>query len=350
MKRRTSILPTFIGSLLFFLLVAAIVTVAVIIYGAVASASNGNTAFIAGIMLIVVIALSLICTFADFLRRKYTVEKTVDEILEATDKIAAGDFSVRLKTAHSYRRYDQYDYIIENLNTMTEALSRTEILNNDFIAGVSHELKTPLAVIQNYASSLQNKNLDEATRVKYAQTLVAASKKLTTLVTNILKLNKLENQQIASDYERVDLVAMLSEAIVGFEDFIEEKGIELECDFDEDVKIISSPSNLEIVWNNLISNAIKFTEAGGKITVRLKRSEDFAVVSVEDTGCGISEETGKHIFEKFYQGDTSHATEGNGLGLALVKKVIDIIGGEISVESELGKGTTFTVKLKSKVA
>ena len=350
MKRRTSILPTFIGSLLFFLLVAAIVTVAVIIYGAVASASNGNTAFIAGIMLIVVIALSLICTLADFLRRKYTVEKTVDEILEATDKIAAGDFSVRLKTAHSYRRYDQYDYIIENLNTMTEALSRTEILNNDFIAGVSHELKTPLAVIQNYASSLQNKNLDEATRVKYAQTLVAASKKLTTLVTNILKLNKLENQQIASDYERVDLVAMLSEAIVGFEDFIEEKGIELECDFDEDVKIISSPSNLEIVWNNLISNAIKFTEAGGKITVRLKRSEDFAVVSVEDTGCGISEETGKHIFEKFYQGDTSHATEGNGLGLALVKKVIDIIGGEISVESELGKGTTFTVKLKSKVA
>ena len=350
MKRRTSILPTFIGSLLFFLLVAAIVTVAVIIYGAVASASNGNTAFIAGIMLIVVIALSLICTLADFLRRKYTVEKTVDEILEATDKIAAGDFSVRLKTAHSYRRYDQYDYIIENLNTMTEALSRTEILNNDFIAGVSHELKTPLAVIQNYASSLQNKNLDEATRVKYAQTLVAASKKLTTLVTNILKLNKLENQQIASDYERVDLVAMLSEAIVGFEDFIEEKGIELECDFDEDVKIISSPSNLEIVWNNLISNAIKFTEAGGKITVSLKRSEDFAVVSVEDTGCGISEETGKHIFEKFYQGDTSHATEGNGLGLALVKKVIDIIGGEISVESELGKGTTFTVKLKSKVA
>ena len=138
---------------------------------------------------------------------------------------------------------------------------------------------------------------------------------------------------------------MLSDAVLSFESIIENKELNLECDLD-DVVIYSSGSYLEIVWNNLISNAIKFTDKGGSIFISLKEHLDSVEVKITDTGCGISRETGKHIFEKFYQGDTSHSGEGNGLGLPLVKKVIDILGGEISVKSEIGKGSTFTIILK----
>ena len=138
----------------------------------------------------------------------------------------------------------------------------------------------------------------------------------------------------------------MAEAIIHFEELIDEKSLEIEADLSE-VTIISIQSYLDIIWNNLISNAIKFTEKNGKISISLKNDNSRAVIKISDTGCGISKETGMRIFDKFYQGDTSHSQEGNGLGLALVKRIIDIIGGEISVESELGKGTTFTVILEN---
>jgi signal transduction histidine kinase len=228
---------------------------------------------------------------------------------------------------------------------MAAELEKTELLKTDFISNVSHEVKTPLSVIQAYASALQDENLDKETRKKYTNTLMQTTKRLSELITNILKLNKLENQDIAPEYERVDLTAMLSDAVLSFESIIENKELNLECDLD-DVVIYSSGSYLEIVWNNLISNAIKFTDKGGSIFISLKEHLDSVEVKITDTGCGISRETGKHIFEKFYQGDTSHSGEGNGLGLPLVKKVIDILGGEISVKSEIGKGSTFTIILK----
>lgn len=342
MKRNRKISSSVFGAVWFFLTVAAVVTVAVLVYGMIPESSSALVRSM--VMLAVILFLSLVCTGIDFVRRKITVNKPVQDILAATDKIAAGDFSVRLRISHDYRRYSQFDYIKENLNKMAAELAKTEVLHTDFISNVSHELKTPLAVIQNYAAALQNESLDAKTRQKYADTLVSASKRLAALVTNILKLNKLENQELTPEYEKVRLGDMLAETIVQFDELIESKNLELECDLDE-VELISCPNYLEIVWNNLLSNAIKFTDAGGKISVSVKRSEGGAVVKVSDTGCGISPETGAHIFEKFYQGDTSHSKEGNGLGLALVKKVIDVIGGEITVESEEGKGSTFTVRL-----
>lgn len=333
------------GALLFFLTITVVVMVAVLSYAAISGASGGNTAAVALAMFGVIVVLAALCTVADGIRRKIFVERPVEKILEATNKIASGDFSVRLEPSHAYGRYDEYDLIIENLNKMAAELSRTEVLHTDFISNVSHEIKTPLAVIQSYATSLRNRNLDGQTRDKYAETLVNASRKLTALVTNILKLNKLENQEIKPEYEEIDLTESLAEAVLGYEDIIEAKGLKLECDFEEGVTVTSSPSYLEIVWNNLLSNAVKFTERGGSICVSLKKSDGRAVVRVADTGCGISAETGKHIFEKFYQGEPSHAQEGNGLGLALVKKVIDITGGKIEVNSEPGKGTAFTITL-----
>ncbi|MBQ7348408.1 MAG: sensor histidine kinase, partial [Clostridia bacterium] len=224
---------------------------------------------------------------------------------------------------------------------------KSEILKTDFISNVSQELKTPLAIIQNYVMLIQQKDLDEETKDKYVKTVLQATKRLSDLVSNILKLNKLENQQLSTESETVRLDEMLANAVINYEELIEEKNLNIECDLDE-LEIFSCPSYLEIVWNNLISNAIKFTEKGGKISVSVKKHGEKAVVTVSDTGCGISPETGAHIFDKFYQGDTSHSQEGNGLGLALVKKVIDVLGGEISVKSELNKGSTFIISLRDK--
>ncbi|MDE5896312.1 MAG: HAMP domain-containing histidine kinase, partial [Clostridia bacterium] len=206
------------------------------------------------------------------------------------------------------------------------------------------------AIIRNYAALLQNSNLGAAEREQYASTLVSASARLTALVTNILKLNKLEHREIQpeAEAETFRLDEQLAQAVLQFEDFIEKKNLQVECELEE-TSVVSSPSYLEIVWNNLLSNAVKFTEAGGRIAVTLMRAGGKAVVKISDSGCGISQDTGRHIFEKFYQGDTSHAQEGNGLGLALVKKVIDTLGGEISVESELGKGSTFTVAINNAI-
>ena len=334
---------SFFGAAILFITIAAVVSLALMVYGLLSDRGAGR-GVTAAVMLAVIVLLSLACTAIDVVRRRLTVDRPVRKILEATDRIAGGDFSVRLQPMHPYGRYDEYDCIMENLNRMAEELSRTELLHSDFVSNVSHEMKTPLAVIRNYASALRSEP-DEGTRQKYAQALMNAAERLNALVVNVLKLSRLENQGIGPERKKVRLDGMLEEAVLGFEAEIERKGLEIECDLEE-AEIVSAPDYLEIVWNNLLSNAVKFTEPGGRISVTLRREGEGASVRVSDTGCGIPPETGAHIFEKFYQGDTFHSGEGNGLGLALVKKVIDVLGGEISVESETGKGSTFIVRLR----
>ncbi|WP_301624832.1 HAMP domain-containing sensor histidine kinase [Paenibacillus apis] len=293
-----------------------------------------------------VVFLSMLFCLLDGIRRKYTVELPVKRILEATRRITQGDFKARIQTIHGPDSRNEFDIIIENFNRMAKELSGIETLRADFIANISHELKTPLAVIQNYSTLLQAPALPEAKRIEYAKTLTSASRQLSDLITNILKLNKLENQEIFPEVQEYYLGEQLSECLLGFENIWEEKELEIDTELEEDIVIEADAELLTLVWNNLFSNALKFTEPHGKITVRLTGEEDWVVVKVSDTGCGMSPEVGKHIFDKFYQGDTSHTTQGNGLGLALVKRVIDIVDGEIRVESEAGKGSTFLVKLR----
>ena len=229
---------------------------------------------------------------------------------------------------------------------MTAELAGTETHLSDFISNVSHELKTPLAVMGNYATMLQRPGIAEEEKNEYAKAISDSARRLAQLITNILKLNKLENQQIFPQLDEYDLGEQLCESLLQFEDVWERKGLQIETDIEEDVRIRSDGELLSLVWNNLISNAVKFTPEGGTIGVSLKTGGNHVIVSVSDTGCGIKPEVGKHIFEKFYQGDTSHATQGNGLGLALVKRVVDIFSGEISVQSVCGQGSTFTVKFR----
>ena len=167
---------------------------------------------------------------------------------------------------------------------------------------------------------LQQANLPEPQRAEYAKTIMDASRRLSDLITNILKLNKLENQQIYPKKTVYNLGEQLCQCLLSFEDVWEGKDIELETDLAEEVLIESDAELLTLVWNNLISNALKFTPACGRVTVSLEGLKDFAVVRITDTSCGIPPEVGEHIFEKFYQGDTSHDAQGNGLGLALVKR------------------------------
>ena len=282
---------------------------------------------------------------ADYIRRKITVDRPVRQITEAAEKIMQGDFSVRVLPIHGAGT-DGFNQIGAAINKMAEELSGTETLRTDFIANVSHELKTPLAVMGNYATMLQRRGITEEEKNDYAKAISEAARKLAQLITNILKLNKLENQQIFPRNEEFDLSEQLCESLLQFEDAWESKNLNIETDIEENVHIRSDGELLSLVWSNLISNAVKFTPDGGTVGVSLKTEGDSIAVSVSDTGCGMKSETGMHIFEKFYQGDTSHATQGNGLGLALVKRVMDILNGEIGVQSVYGEGSTFTVKLK----
>ena len=282
---------------------------------------------------------------ADYIRRKITVERPVKQIIAAAEKIMQGDFSARVPPIHGAGT-DGFNQIGSAINKMAEELSGTETLRTDFIANVSHELKTPLAVMANLSTMLQRPGIAEEERREYAKSISEAARKLAQLITNILKLNKLENQQIFPQPKEFDLGEQLCECLLVFEDAWEAKNLEIETDIEDDVRIKSDSELLSLVWNNLISNAVKFTPDGGTIGLSLKTQGSSVIVQVRDTGCGMKPETGMHIFEKFYQGDTSHATQGNGLGLALVKRVVDILNGEIGVQSVYGEGSTFTVKLK----
>ncbi len=337
----------------FFLMVFAIMTVGMMIFlkvltnviGYTAELKSHEIAYAVGVTLANVVLLSFLFAFIDSMRRTLLVGVPVQRIILASEKVTKGDFSVRIEKIGTADSSDGFDIIIDYLNQMIEELGSMETLRSDFIANVSHELKTPLSVIGNYCTMLQRDNLTEEERKEYAQAITSTTRNMASMITNILKLNKLENQKIYPSTNFFDLGEQLRESVLVFEELWEKKNLNLHCDIEDDVRINADPELLSLAWNNLLSNAIKFTPSGGDLFVSLKQVDNQAVVRIEDTGSGISEEALERIFEKFYQGDSSHATQGNGLGLALVKRVIDIVGGEIEVESEVGKGSVFSVIL-----
>ena len=353
MKKLTlrQVLQTVNNYVVFFLVVGFAVTCCMLLFLNTLAATMGlaftteNIASAAKLTFWNVMLITLLFGTIDYIRRRIMVDRPVRIITEATEKIMQGDFSARIAPMHG-AGMEGFNQIGAAINKMAQELSGTETLRTDFIANVSHELKTPLAVMGNYAAMLQCSGITEAEKKDYARAISEGSRRLAQLITNILKLNKLENQQIFPQTEVFDLGEQLCQCLLGFEDAWEEKKLEIETDIQDDVRIQSDPELLRLVWYNLISNAVKFTSEGGTVSLTLKAEGSSVNVQVRDTGCGMKPETGRHIFEKFYQGDTSHATQGNGLGLALVKRVVDILSGEISVQSIYGQGSTFTVKFK----
>lgn len=338
--------------LVFFLLAAFVITCSISLFVSTLqstlhhSFTEEEIASAAKITMVNVVLISALMAAIDYLRRKITVERPVKKITQAANKMIAGDFSVRIKPMSKLSAYQGFNEITECLNKMARELGSVETLRTDFIANVSHEMKTPLAVMQNYSTLLQAPELTEEKRLEYAKGVSDASRRLSEMMTNILKLNRLENQQIFPEVTEFDLGEQLCACLLQFENTWEQSSIEIDTDIAEDVRVAADGELLSLVWNNLLSNAFKFTPAGGKVSLRLTATDSHATVQIADTGCGMTAEVGAHIFEKFYQADGSRATQGNGLGLALVKRVVDILQAQIRVESTPGVGSTFTVTIR----
>lgn len=338
--------------LIFFLLVAFLTTCSTMLFASTLADTlnieldGENLGKAAKLTFANVIVCSVLITVIDVIRRRCTTERTAKRVKEAAQRMAQGDFNVRISPVSRFQADDNFNEIIRCFNTIAAELSGVETLRTDFIANVSHEMKTPLAVLQNYGTLLQAPGLEEAKRIEYAKGVTDTSRRLADMMTNVLKLNRLENQQIYPKTAEYDLGEQLCECLLNYETIWEKKDITLETDIAENIIVNADAELLSLVWNNLFSNAFKFTPEGGTVSVSLAEEDGWICVRVRDTGCGMTPEIGAHIFEKFYQGDTSHATQGNGLGLTLVKRVADIMRGEISVESAPGRGSTFTVKLR----
>lgn len=351
-KLRRNLFQAIYRYMLFFALVAIMVSCTMSLFVSTFAADLGieltgeNLNRAAKLVFLCVILLSLIFTLLDVLRRKLTTERITARIANATGELVRGNFDVRIASTGKLIMDDNYHEIIRCFNQMAQELGSLETLRTDFIANVSHEMKTPLSIMQNYGTLLQAPDLPEDQRIEYARGVTLASGRMANMITNILKLNRLENQQFYPQTQKYDLGEQLCECLLQYESVWEKSEIELDTDIAEDVIVQADGELLSLVWNNLFSNAFKFTPKGGKVFVELKADAQYAVVKVQDSGCGMSAEVGAHIFEKFYQGDASHATQGNGLGLALVRRVVDILHGEISVESTVGVGSSFTVRIR----
>lgn len=282
-----------------------------------------------------------------FTRRQIrkTYEEPMLKLAKATRQVAEGDFSVYVAPTHTPDKADYLDQMILDFDKMVEELGSIETLKTDFFSDVSHEFKSPLAVISSNAELLQKSGELSAEQTEQVENIRYATKRLANLIQNMLKLNKLEKQTIRPVPECFDVCAQLCNCAVQFEDVWEHNGIEFEADLEDSAAVYADAGLMEIVWTNLLSNAFKFTPAGGTVTLTQRTETDRVLVAVTDTGCGMTPETVKHIFDKFYQGDSSHSTLGNGLGLALVKRILELSDGSVTVKSELGSGSTFTVTL-----
>jgi len=343
---RTSLFPLQ-GFILSFFALVIFTTGQMLILRNVINMGEITTGVIATVIVywIIVAAVFIIFTRRQVVRN---FQRPMEEFAEATRKVAEGDFSVYVPPKNLPDKRNYIDVIFEDFNKMVEELGSMETLKTDFFSNVSHEIKTPLATILGYAQGLKNKDLTDVQKEVYIDTIIESSTKLSELISNILKLNKLEKQKLQPVSESYDICAQLCECALRYEEVWAEKDIEFEADIEDRAMIDADSSLLEVVWNNLISNAVKFTEPGGTITLRQTSMASEITVSVSDSGCGMDEETLKHVFDKFYQGDTSHSTEGNGLGLALVLRILQLMESSIAVSSTVGEGTTFTVRIPVK--
>lgn len=294
-----------------------------------------------GLMLILFFVVNLFISSFYLLIISKLVVHPIYNVIEASEKVANGDYSVEVKKRKSFRFINN---AIENFNIMARHLNSVEMLKSDFVSNVSHEIKTPLSAIEGYALLVKdNPSLTDSEK-GYLDKILSNTKHLTELVDNILIITKFENQQIAYKKEWYRLDEQIRQAVLFIEPKTIEKGITFSLDLDK-IRINADKSVVYHVWHNIISNAVKFSENGSSIDISAKTYGGRAVVKIKDYGIGMDKETTTHIFEKFYQADPSRHSDGNGLGLPLVKRIVDICKGEIAVESEPRKGTCFTVEL-----
>ncbi len=309
-------------------------------YIAISGTSKDNNYWV---IYFVVILSFIICivlgTFITIIITRYLL-RPINDLSRAAAEVARGNFYVRV----SEKGAEEYRTLQKNFNRMAEELSGTETLRGDFISNVSHEFKTPLASIQGFAKLLQNDSISAEERTEYTQIIIDETVRLSKLATNILNLSKLENQTTIANKTRFSLDEQIRRIILMLEPEWSKKNIDLDIALDE-VYYYGNEDLMGQIWQNIINNAIKFTPENGSIIVHLFRSESNITARISDNGPSISKPMQEKIFEKFYQGDHSRKTEGNGLGLALVKRIVDLCGGKVFVENLFEGGVCFVVEL-----
>lgn len=264
----------------------------------------------------------------------------INRLGEAMQDVADGNFKIKLECQSSIPNVQE---IYKNFNRMTEELDKTEVLQEDFVSNVSHEFKTPISAIEGYAMLLQD-TPQSPEQKEYVDRILSNTQRLSELIGNILLLSKVENQSLSTQQSVFALDEQIRQSIMLLESKWLEKEIELDVDLDP-LDYCGSEGLMFQIWNNLIGNAIKFNKMGGLVRMRLNKTGDQICFTIEDEGPGIAPEEQKHIFDRFYQCDNSHRAEGNGLGLALVKRIVALCKGEILVENLPSAGVRFTVLL-----
>ncbi|WP_410769013.1 sensor histidine kinase [Fontibacillus sp. BL9] len=293
--------------------------------------------------IIILIACTIIgTTISAFTSRRMV--KTIRMFIEATDRLAGGDFSIRLEL----KGPPEFKILSENFNRMAEELGGIEILRTDFVNNFSHEFKTPIVSIKGFAEVLKYDDLSKEERDEYLDIVIEESARLASLASNVLELSKIEAQTILTNKGRFNVGEQIRQCVLLLAAKMEKKNLSLNVNV-QDYEISGNKELLNQVWLNLLDNAIKFTPDGGEIEVGMKKKEDKLMILFRDSGSGIDPDALPRIFDKFYQQDTSHATAGNGLGLAIVNQIIHLHDGTITCDSTLSQGTSFTISLPTEL-
>lgn len=324
--------------LLMLLASAFTVVVYAILYTIFPALKNFNTLASGASTLI---ACTIIGTVAAAALSKWILSP-LKEMIDATERISTGDYKVHVQETFDVN--SDFGILQRSFNHMASELDGIEMFRNDFINNFSHEFKTPIVSLQGFAHQLQAGGLSPEEEREYIRIIATESDRLAKMATNILLLSKLENQAIVTDKTEFYLDEQIRACVLLLEKQWTDKDIELNIDLDE-VKYCFNENMLSHVWVNLLSNAFKFTPYGGTVSCTLRTNGEKVIATITDTGEGMSEDVIHHIFEKFYQGDTSHAGAGNGIGLTIVGRIMELCHGHISVDSRPGAGTTFTVLL-----
>ncbi|MDN4618336.1 HAMP domain-containing sensor histidine kinase [Paenibacillus sp. PsM32] len=350
-KKRLSLAITLV-LLVFGVLVATFVTIIIIF---LLLSSLGLTTFsepqnqtanpespIRSLFNIFIICILIGTTITAFLSKKAL--NPIRRVIASIHQVAAGNFNVKV----DIKGIGELEELSESFNKMTQELASIETLRSDFINNFSHEFKTPIISIRGFAKLLQDNNLTEEERTEYLNIIVTESERLSALSSNILMLAKYENLEIIVDQSSFRLDEQIRKTIILMELKWSAKHLNINIDL-EKVTFFGNEELTQQIWINLLDNAIKFSDPDSSITINLEKIENEIRFTIQDEGMGMNEETKSHIFDKFFQGNTSHASTGNGLGLPLVKRIVDLCRGKIQVQSELGNGSLFTILLYSKM-
>lgn len=331
---------------IFALIMAIIITASmiltfIIIYILLRFSFNPLTGMITSSSSIALMSIIVGAIISSYVAKKML--RPIFNINDAAKKVATGDFTVRLEEKSTPMEIRE---IAENFNIMVRELANTETLRDDFVSNVSHEFKTPLSAIEGYATLLQDESLSREEQERYIRAILENTGRLTKLTQNILSLSRLDNQEIGSQKDSFLLDEQIRRILLNYETLWEEKNLTIDLNM-ERVVFYGNQSLLAQVWSNLIDNAIKFSNPNGTLSIDCLTFGTNVVVTVKDTGIGMEDDVKKHAFDKFYQGERSHNVKGNGLGLALVKRIVELCGGAVSLESKKGIGTAITVTFQT---